>query len=598
MLTLELQPAQIAALNRFGFSIIKWKVICYVDTYKITGVNSQGQWQYDNTEIERSTIDLTNHIRNVDIVLNAQIPYIPTTDGKDTTASNISLQIDNVRNILGAVGAGTIINIDNLYNSKVEIYLNFGEGVPDLAYYFGEIIQIEESKGSTILEIRDSSYTIFKRANLFAPARWAIYYRALSGAIVNNPITFTPSFAFPFRNYIIYHGLCRFDADGNLETTVQGIDTTIFDVRIINFTYPPFSSDAPLLGQYTIEFETSTRFRVSTPNSQEYLGDIAVNFAQGNLSIPSNSWIIIDSAAMPGQKFTFYNSYVVSGNPISIVRDLIFRAYSNDWVQPNPVYGFAGVDWDGLLYYEMLFKNTKVYITETNKDNNVFLPLSSASDNRLTCKRIIAKILSHVGCQITFDNQGRVSINTTWYSDGRKLIWQLGSIHSGGTTQKDSHSTSVGKPIRFLRVLYGYDILNTNRNFLAQKLQGQVIVNDKDRQEVVEIGFEYFKKGLSKVLIDSKIAPLLWNVTKFQHIKLSAEILPNFGVGLMCGDKFIADFSEGVVLPNLEKEIQYFQIINVSKGKRGAKIECIAIPKPVKVDYLCDNFIWCKSLWT
>lgn len=597
MLTLDLQPAQINALNRFGFSIIKWKVFAYVDTYKITGVNAHGQWEYDNSIIENTAIDLTNHIQNVDIVLNAQIPYIPTIDGKDTTASNISLQIDNVRNVLGAVGAGTVIDINNLYNSRVEIYLNFGDGVPDLAYYFGTIIEIEESKGSTILQIRDSSYTIFKQAKLYAPARWAIYYIALSGAVVNNPITLSPSIAFPFRNYTIYHGICRFDASGNLRTTVEGLDTTILGVRIIDFTYPPSQSNAPLLGQYTIEFETNTRYRLSTPNSQEFLGDIGVNFSQGNISIPSNSWVVLQPTQVKGQKFTFYNSYCVSGNPISIVRDLIFRAYSNDWVEPNPTYGFDGVDWDTILYYEMLFKNVRVYITETNKDNSVFLPLSPSSDDRLTCKRIIAKILSHVGCQITFNNEGKVSINTTWYSDGRKPIWQLGSLQSGGTEQADNHSTTAGRPIRFLEVLYGFDILNSNRNFATKNLQGAIVVNDKDRQEVVSIGFEYYKVGLSKIVMDSKIAPLLWGVTKYQHIKLSAKILPNFGVGLMPGDKFISDFTEGVILPNLEKEIQYFQVISVSKGKRGATIECIAIPKPVKVDYLCDNFIWCKSLW-
>jgi hypothetical protein len=202
----------------------------------------------------------------------------------------------------------------------------------------------------------------------------------------------------------------------------------------------------------------------------------------------------------------------------------------------------------------MLFRNVRVYITEFNGNNDVFLPLSPNIKNRLTCKQIIAKIMSHIGCQITFDTQGRISMNVTWYSLGGQSIWQLGSIHCGeAAEQRPNHSLTQTKPIKFLKILFGFNKLKSSSNFADELFKGDVIVNDKDQQEVFEVGFEYYKYGISRNLVKSKIGELLWRSLSLQHIRLNAKVLPNFGVSLQVGDKFIADFTVQPVLPILRK---------------------------------------------
>lgn len=599
MLVPDLQPAQTAALNRFGFSLINWRVVAYVDTFKIKGVNGAGKIEYDNTTIENTSIDLTPFILNQDIILNATIPVLPTTDGKDTKASNIDIQVSNIQAVLASVQQGAVIDINNLYKSKVEIYVNLGAGITEMYYYGGNIYAIAESNGSTILSIRDYSFTKFQNAWLFA-VTGGLYYINTSGVVVNTPVVFAPSMAYPYMNYKIYAGICNFDEFGNVGTSIEGVDSLVYEIREIYFLYPPITAIAPLLGQYSVEFTTDTKFIVTTPNGIKYNGNIAVTFSEGSIYIPTTAWVIIDTTPgkMKGQKFTFYDSFCVSGNPISIVRDLIYRASTNDWVN-TPTYTFTGVDWAAFDYYEMLFRNVVVYITEFNSNNDVFLPLSPSEKNRLTCKQIIAKIMSHIGCQITFDNQGRISMNVTWYSLGGQSIWQLGSIHCGESQeQRASHSLTQTKPIRFLRVLFGFNKLKSSSNFAETVLKGEIIVDDQDEQEVFEVGFEYYKYGISRNLIKTKIGELLWRSLSLQHIRLNAKVLPNFGVSLQVGDKFIADFNVAPVLPNTEKGIgQYWQIYNISKGKRGATIDAVCIPTPIRVDLLCNTFIWCVSQW-
>lgn len=603
-LVLDLLTSQQNALNRFGFSLINWRVVAYVDTFAVTGTNADGSYIYDVNTIESTTIDLTRFILNQDIILNASIPIFPTTDGKDTKSTNVDLQVANIYEVLGSVQNGAIIDIDNLYKSKVEIYLNFGPGVDELNYFTGQIFEIDESFGSTILRLRDSTFSIFQNANerdsrayLFSPAKWAQYYVTVGGLVVNNPIVISPTLSYPDQNMKIYHGICIFDENGNIKTSVEGVDGAVYEIREINFYYPPTSTAAPLLGKYTVEFTSNTAFVLSTPNSQQFAGDISLTFTNGNVIIPSTAWTIIQPTEMTGQKFTFYNSYVVSGNPITLVKDLIGRAYTNDWVTYPINYSFGGVDWQGFDYYEMLFRNIKVYVTEFNADNSVFLPLSKNINDRLTCKQIIAKILSHVGCQLTFDNQGRVSMNTTWYSLGGKSIWQLGSVHCGeADTQAPNHSTNQVKPIKFFKVLYGFNKLRSGQNFSTQYAQGAVVTTDKDVQEIIQVGFEYYKTGLNKLLIESKIASLLWGVMSLQHIRMSAKVLPNFGVSLQVGDKFIADFTVQPILPNIQKGIgKYWQIYNISKGKLGTTIDAVCIPAPVRADLICQTLIICVS---
>lgn len=588
MHVLNLPTAQRDYLNRFGAGAMNWRVIFYAKTYKITGV-VDGIPVIDYTEQVETAFEVQNYILNSDIILNQSIPALPTKGGigKSPQTTNLDLQISNPLKIFGSVQDGGIFENGKIKDGRVEIYLTFSGTVPDFLFFKGRLVSIsKESNGSSIFSFRDSLWDIIDNTTLYANAGdgrvdGAVYYIDNSGFAVDIPIQYTPTPPSDNFRLTIHHPITSFDENGNIQDNVTGGDPTKINLKRLDF-YFPTAQKIPL-GKYTIKFTSATDFYLVSPDQIRTIGNIGTSFSNDYIYIDSTDWDVVSDPT--GVEFSFFASYTVSGNPISIVKDMIVRSLTEVWNGSTPIAQTSPlIDWATFDRLEEIWKSETLYVSEFSQDNEIFNPLNAKKPTSV--KAYAQKVLDHIGAQLTFDNLGRITISSGWVQDGGGDLWQIGSLHC------ETHEISQGIPYDFMRLMYGYNRLTNN--YGSRYLIGS-IPSAGEKANVYDTGFEYYKSVVSQVSIEDRAGRYLWEHAQRAHVTLSFTIAPNFGVTLSAGDRFIAEFETQPILPNRNGTGKYWQIISVSKGRKKVTVEAIEIPEPVRADYLCQSFIICFS---
>jgi len=255
-------------------------------------------------------------------------------------------------------------------------------------------------------------------------------YNTFSGIVTNVPYTFGPL----GKQVNWQHGITVFDGAGNTRTAVKNSKTDEIDLNRIDFIANA-SGERPKLGKYTIKFLDSENFTVSQPDGALASGNINSTFLDNFLSIQSGFWNLTGDPT--GVEIELWCYMTVFGNPISVVKNLIYKALTGNWGFEPVEDPALSVNWIKLNCLEGFYTNTQVYISETNKDNKVFSPQSS--DKPLRARDLIQKILDHIGCQFTFDDQGQITVNTSHYLCPGESVRQYDSCHlSTGPTRKSS----------------------------------------------------------------------------------------------------------------------------------------------------------------
>ena len=256
------------------------------------------------------------------------------------------------------------------------------------------------------------------------------------------------------------------------------------------------------------------------------------------------------------------------------------------------------IDYAKFVHFEKTFDFITLYVSEWNNENNVFFIKNS--EKPIQAKRIIQKVLDHLGCSLTYTPDGKVSINSNWFFYEDDLIWQLGSIHCGTKDTKfnSTHSIFSAKSYEKMEILYGYNGMKQNYSetdiaYSDDYLTGLNSAGDKPSTYTVSL--PYYKKNLSTNIVSS-IKSYLWRCVKSSDVRLKATVLPQFGLLLEMGDKFIADFRVSPILPNNELGIgKYFMIYGMNKAiSKENEIECVQIPEPIIPAKWCENN-WCMG---
>lgn len=606
-------------LNRPNTSLISAKVLMYVQGYKIVSMQG-GKYQYDTSETENHCFDVTAAVKNDKIVIAKSIPELPTFDGSASVPqyTNIKIQLQKMYgDFWQYIGSGA--GITKLLGSSVEIYAT-AEDMPKLPLFKGSIkTPPKEEYEHVTYDVRSSMWDIVDRellTNQWNTQAYTVFGSGVLTEVTNDYIGVTT----PTQRLIYHHPIVTFNELGQSRTIVKSSDAANVDLLWVNV----LNNYTVRLGKYSIKWLSTSSFEFTTPTAGITVITHPVITSSGTIAITlptplaveigvSSFAVHVNNPLAPapyadivGKTIDFWFAYTVHGNPISIVMDLLVRSITGNWntnaaitLQPD-----LPINYSVLQELELLFNFITLHVSEWNDGNDVYA--YNKNNKPIQAKNIIQKVLDHVGCQLTYDSEGKISINTNWFYNDTNPLWRLGSIHCGakgnGFTPSHSINDTTATQYKRMELFYGYNPMTKNTagkiiENAPDALVGIYGVNDKP--PTYSITMPYFKVGESDLVVNA-IAKYLWKWAQVSHIRLSATVLPQFGISLDVGDKFIADFTTAPILPNEDTgEGKYFMIYGITKKIGGeVEIQCIAIPEPIIPSRWCEAN-WCMGArWT
>lgn len=530
-------------------------------------------------------VDLSCGILNNDIVIKSDIPALPTQNGRANNQGNVRIQIDNTQKYLSAVQEEAIMDYQTIEDAEITITATAGS-MNELPMFKGRVVRTPvEEEGQTTFDVRSSLWDIIDVELVLEKALSGgtinpVYYASFSGGVVNTP---TISNGIEF-----YHGISCWDEYGGMTTSVNNDGADKIQIYRIDFQALTDGTN-PQLGLYEIKFISSVEFLLTQPDNQRFLGSINADFSGGFVNIPMTAWNVTGDPTGTTIEFNCY--YTVKGNPISIVKNILYKAFTGEWGKAYIEDPTLLIDWDKFNCIENYYQGTDVYISETNEDNDVFSP--QKTDKPFRIKDFAQKILDHVNCQLKFDSQGRISINSSLYlCDGESsVIYESCHLSTGETRASGHRIFGEGQKYDFMRIKYGLNPVSGNYG-------GTQIFFDQIKskyQNIFEVSYDYFKKGIHDALFFS--ACHSWELLKYADIRLELNFLPNWGLAIEPGDKFEVNFTVQPVLPNSSGLGRYWEAYSVSKRVGGIVnvkariINSITNPKSICEMIICEDRI-------
>lgn len=584
----ELSRNQALELSSDGTAAILPQIKLLAKMRGIQGVNADGSYQLGTGGFVTNDLDLSSFLLNNHVVIKSQIPVLPTNGGATNNEGDVQIQIANSMKYVGAIQDEGILDSDSIQDAEVTISALCGN-MDALPLYKGRVIRApREEEGKTTFSTKAIMWEIIDVE--------AKLERAVGGQIaplyyINTDGDLTSAGTSPSgKDITFYHGITIFDENGDLRSSVTNSKPS--EIQLLRVDFQEFDDDFVTLGKYTIKFTSSTQFVLTHPNNQQFTGSTTSHFDSGFVAIDSDYWNIIGDP--DGVEIEFYCSYTTKGNPITIVKNLLYKAFSDDWGNNPQEPASQSVDWDRFSDYETYFNSRTIYVSETNTDNSVFDPFS---DNKpLRIRDFCQRILDHVGCQLTFNSSGQISMNCDWYLLPTETVPLYQTAHtSSGDTRRPAHSIdSTGPKYNRMIAQYGF-------NLVTGDYSGRTTftVAGTSKYNTLRVSFPYFKKTKN----DHDVSGLnctLWEIAKNASSVLKMSLKPNWGLPVVPGDKIEVNLTTQPVLPNsVTGAGQYWQIHRVTKRVGGlVQIEAHMIPTPGVPLRLCEWVLCQDSLGT
>lgn len=539
---------------------------------KMRGIQAQnpdGSYDFGTGGYIDHELNLSSYLLNDSIVIRSQVPFLPTNGGAVNNEGDVQIQIANSFKYIATIQNESILDPDSIQNAEVTVSANCGL-MDALQLYKGKVIRApREEEGKTtfstkaiIWDIIDTEVKLERVAGGdIAPA----FYLDSSGGL-------TKASTIPSgKNIEFQHGITVFDENGDLRSSVSNSKSS--EIQLLRVEFSENADDEfALLGKYSIKFTNATQFELTHPDNQIFTGDILTDFNSGNVAINSTYWNVIGDPT--DAEIEFYCSYTVSGNPVTIVKNLLYKAFSNDWGNDPDEPASYNVDWLKFTEYEAYFNSTKVYVSETNKENSVFDPFGDSKPLRV--RDFCQRILDHIGSQLTFNPEGKISMNCDWYLLPTEFVptYQAPQLSNGNRRTAAHLLDSTGPKYNRMIVKYGLNPITNNYSGTTT-----FVISGDSRFNTLRVSFPYFKKSKN----DNDVASLnctLWDIAKKASTVLRATFKPNWGLPIAPGDKFEASFATQPVLPNtVTGRGRYWVIHKVTKRVGGlVDIEAHEVP--------------------
>jgi len=593
-----------------GLPAIKPKVVLYGSMRGTSSSNPDGTFNFTASYNNGAVLDVSCGILNAAVVISNKIPVLPTKNGKADQGGTVRIQLDNTQKYISSFQEEAIINRALLKDMEVEVSAVFqGE---EMVLYTGKIVkQPQEEWRKTTIETKGRLWdiidtTILQEKSSSGPVQpqYEIQLDATGvKTVINNPYVHPLP---PTASYRVehYHGVTVWNEYAEIRTAVTNEGPELIELLKIDFV-ADINGNPPLLGKYTIEIigvqttsfvppERKPIFKITQPDNQTYESNTDGSISQGFVQIDSAGWNIptgTEREEIVGNVIEVFCYYTVSGNPISIVKNLLEKSIKGNWGENFTQDTLLPVNWLRLNELETLYAGVTIYVSETNKDNKVYSHNETAKPWRT--KDLIQKILDHIECQLTYDPDGKISINTRQYLLSGESLRKYEDCNVGGPGTKRATGHKIvptSNQYDRLVIRYGWNDFTENYSDKVVHLEGV-----KEKYTSIEVGFDYFKAQINQNDIASKSGNL-WEIVKVADATLELSLLPNWGLPVQPGDKFEAEFTVQPVLPNTLAGLgQYWQIYSVRKRIGGPVVaRAHGVPEPKIPSKFCEA-TFCNS---
>lgn len=580
----DLQTNQATELASPGINAIRASVSMETEVLPVANQQQGGGLEFGSNYVP-VTLDLTGILRNEAIVIRSSIPPLPTRDGKANQQGSVTIQIDNTSRYMASLQDEAIIDGDSIQDSIVNIAATCG-GMTPLPMYRGKVSEPpKEEEGATTFVTRSILWDIID-----VPL---VLERSESDTI--NPllyVTTTTNIVPTVEGGVTYHhGIATWDQYGDVVTGVDNDGADKIFVKRIDFHVNEDGESVPL-GKFTIKFISPNEYQVTQPNGVVHIGSPYANFNRGFLTIAASSWDIVPGEDISGTTIEFNSYYTARGNPWTICKHLIYKALTDSWGDGVQEPATLPVDWDAFTQFETAYPQ-EIFFSETNKGNEVFS--SNVEDKPIRIKDILQKILDHVGCQLTFTPDGKISVVSTLYvTDRLNLRTYTSSNLSAGTTRGAAHSIFAAGP-KFDRMVIRYGLNPATGDYGASKVE-LLDANNVDKFNTYEVALDYYKISRSDRFVN-RLAGVLFPMVATSNRRLQLSYLPNWGLAIVPGDKFEVDLTTQPVLPNTRTNAgRYWMAYSVNTRIGGlVKVDAVEIAEPIEGGRLCESFTLCET---
>lgn len=487
---------------------------------------------------ERKLWQDIHRLLDAPIQLSASKPVLPN-DGQNENlprATEVSLQFLNPDLVFSATQNGAMLDPAEIEQAEFELYAQVGGQPYLLPMYKGRAVGLPlEEHGKTTFTIRDNLWELVRTPVLYGKAGGFNDQQTMfqNGQEIHNTVTVGSGSS----AVELFDGITIFREDGQVRTSVSNSDPAKIVIQKI------IIGNEALLGKYTIEFVTSTEFKITYPDNEFLLGNINSLYNGGNqnitIVIPAASWVVQQvpdpnnqgqtiAADPTGVEIEFFVSSVMKGNPVAIIELLLEWGLTENWGSTPTKPASLPVDWDAFNDVRQFYTGFTVYMDATNKDNEVWLMKKGRKPRNILA--LCQQVADHIGAQITVDNFGFVSISAPG------VFPRPARLLSDTTPCPAIEAIRVMPQERANYYVFKYAHNSLNNNSAASLFYDVRTLQTDERVEKV-LSFPFYKQNVSLWEMQS-MGDIYMDTMLRSFVRIEMRIKPNWVLPIVPGDRF------------------------------------------------------------
>lgn len=555
------------------------------------------------------------------VTISRSKPVLPIDgDSSIIKAGAVAIYLNNADGNFSLASLDAIIKEQGWENSEVEIFADINGQLWPM--YRGDVYaRPEETNSYTKMEVRNSLWQLAQARvtfEKFGPDQKTLVVGSNgggSGALIHTTRV--------EGGVEFYDAVAVFIQDATVGTSVSNQNQSD-----ISFDWIEVFNEAKL-GMYKIKFTSGTDYTLTYPDNKIFQGDISttlitdyvaipagfINLSFGFWSVPANFYGLdvvyhngvqyvctLSHASSPstepgvgsnwssywsvntqnnsdllGKEIEFYVYKTVEGHPIDIILNELEKAYTNDYGNAPTRPASLPIDYASFDAARQYFAGFRVYASETNKDNKVWLNLPKHKP--LNALQYCQKVADHIGSQLVVDNYGQISIRTP--GNDVETIQELNDdehiIH---------HRILPTVASNWFKFQYGW---NDDSESFADFIIEDERENSTDDKNQLILNFPYYKQDVSEYEM-KKISTYYMDRYLRGLTRVEIRLKPNFALTMMPGDKVKLVCR---TLPRLDATFEVYQA-NIEIGGEGL-LKLVRIPEPSTITTTWCTAIVCES---
>lgn len=544
-------------------------VILIAASTKTALLANTGQYALSSTYQFRLWQD-TLRLLDSPVQLSASKPVLPN-DGQAENlprATEVSLAFNNTDTHFATTQVGAMLEAGLIEQAEFQIFAQVDGQTGLLPLYRGRAVGLpQEEFGRTIVTIRDSLWDLVRKPVLYGKLGQGQQTQVVNNTLVHSTITIGTGSS----QVELYDGIVAFAEDGQALTTVTNTDPDKIVLKRIVL------NNGALPGKYTIEFTSSTQFKVTYPDNEFLTGSITtlypgalnpVNIAPGDWEVqqvpdPNNPGGPTIPADPKGTTIEFYVSTVMKGNPVAIIELLLEWGLTDGWGNTPVKPATLPVDWQAFADVRQAYSGFTVYVDSTNRDNSVWLLKRGSKPQNILA--LCQQIADHIGAQVTVDNFGWISLTAP------------GVFPRQAHLLSDAYPTPAIEELRIVAqersnyFLFKYGFNSVSQNSAAVRLYDERVQPTDEKVEQV-INLPFFKQNVNLWEVESISGVYMDRILR-SFVRLEMRVKPNWALAIVPGDRFHVVTTQPPVVD------MYVEVYSVDKSLGG-----IGIVRAVKIE--------------